>query len=235
MSNPPFLPPGYQWRHVGPSHVGSRVPRKSSGRRFGFRFTGALLVLLLLGILISALAKDVLPSIVCQTACRRPPVTAGALPSPTVFQADAGWSLQYDTAGGLRVEQRSGSGIEFSAGGYPVVFKGTAASGSSPQQVAERLAAAAVPQGQFVYALPNAELGFTKGYGAVYDAFVQTTGGESQHVRYIVIAAIRGNLAISAQALGPYEPSSASDGQPNPAGTPVADAIAGPGNTVAWP
>jgi len=225
----------YSWQPVDRHRMNDRMPRKSSGRRFGARFTAALALLVGLGILLGTVFGHVNPAVRCGAACPRPPVTAGALPAPTVYQADAGWTVEYDPAGALKVDQSSGSRITFTLSGYPVAFRGDPADGRSAQQIAEGLAQSTVPQGQFVYAIPNAELGFVKGYGAVYDAYVQAAGGETQHVRYIVMTSIRNGLAVSVQAIGPFQASGERDGHPNPAGTPIAAVLADPANTVTWP
>ena len=46
------------------------------------------------------------------------------------------------------------------------------------------------------YPLPDALVGYTPGYGAVYDAQVNSSGGRQVDYRLVVMAAIRNGVAV---------------------------------------
>lgn len=94
--------------------------------------------------------------------------------------------------------------------------------GRSAQQIVSDLQSSNFPDAQQAYTIPGASVGYQPGYGNVYDVNVAPGGGQSVHDRLIVMAAIRGNLAIALVGLGPYEHVTRSNSDhPNPAETPL--------------
>lgn len=214
--------------------VRGSVPHKTHGHRLLSLVLAGLVVLVGLGLLGSVQQRAGTPRVSCGATCPRPPVTDGTTPPATFTSSSLGWSLAYDPRGQLQVSTQTATSVEFTVQGYPVLFAGSSAAGRSPQQLVAAAVARTFPQAQLAYAIPGAELGYVGGYGAVYDVEAQTQGGQSQHLRYIGISAVRDGVAVTLQALGPYRASSQSDGHPNPSATPLADLLADPGNSVTW-
>jgi hypothetical protein len=101
-------------------------------------------------------------------------------------------------------------------------FTGDTANNRSPQQVVNDVQQSTFPDATFVYEIPGADIGYTPGYGAVYDLFVNSAFGQSEHQRLIIIAAIKNGTAVIFYGTGPFiQTSLKQDGHPNPAETPL--------------
>jgi hypothetical protein len=124
-----------------------------------------------------------------------------------------------------------GSELSWSLTGMP-------AGGRSAQQIVASTQSAEFPDAQQAYIVPDASLGYTVGYGTVYDVSISPGNGQSVHDRLLIIAAIRRGLAVVLVGLGPYQTSSpSSGGQPNPADTPLVQLgdFEENANSVTWP
>jgi hypothetical protein len=74
----------------------------------------------------------------------------------------------------------------------------------------------------YAYTIPGAQIGYTPGYGNVYDLSVAPNGGASVHERLIIIAAVKGNVAVVFVGMGPFQKTDPqTDDHPNPAETPL--------------
>lgn len=174
--------------------------------------------------------------------CHAPPPQQGSLPSPDRYTSSKyGFSLLYSphippsqtTSGSIAWDGTLSNGSEVSW-----TVSGGPANGKSAQQIAGDAQAANFPDAQADYTIPRAELGYMPGYGMVYDVSVAPGNGQAVHDRLIVVAAIRGGLAVVLIGLGPYQQSSpSSDSHPNPAATPLVDLgeFEESMNTVTWP
>jgi hypothetical protein len=101
---------------------------------------------------------------------------------------------------------------------YPVSYLGVAANGQSAQQIATSYMSSTFPGAQKVYDMPaGTGLGFTPGYGAVYQLTARTPTGETFPARIAVIASVKGNTGVIFSAVG-YEYRETA-GHPNPADT----------------
>src|SRR6185312_15990580 len=81
---------------------------------------------------------------------------------------------------------------------------------------------------------PDAEIGYTLGYGNIYDVTAAPAGGQNQEYHVAIEAAVQDGLAIELIVATPYAPDKAE--HPNPAQLNgfmefFADSI---GNTVTW-
>ena len=121
-------------------------------------------------------------------------------------------------------------------GTWPVVFSGELAQGRSAEGIASALVRAEHPEANFVYSIPQAELGYTPGYGAVYDTTIRMGTGESVHARVVVEVAIKRGLAVILNSIGPYVKSAPdAQGHPNPAETTMPYYFVDAANSVTWP
>lgn len=98
---------------------------------------------------------------------------------------------------------------------YPFGYFGAAAGGRTAQQMADSYATSTFAGAQKVYDIPNAEVGYQPGYGAIYDYTARTPTGQSFHARVAVIAAVKGDAGVIVSGLGLYFPET--QGHPNPA------------------
>jgi hypothetical protein len=101
-------------------------------------------------------------------------------------------------------------------------FTGDDPNGRSPEQIVNDVQQSTFPDATFVYAIPGADIGYAPGYGAVYDLFVNSAFGQSEHQRLVIIAAIKNGTAVIFYGTGPFTQTSLKqDGHPNPAETPL--------------
>jgi hypothetical protein len=147
------------------------------------------------------------------------------LPASSSYTSPAfGFTLDYpDDA---PPSQTSDSGVAWSGtyneGPATWQFVGANANDRAPQQVVNDVQQNNFPSAQVVYEIPGADLGYTPGYGAVYDLFVNPATGQSDHQHLVVIAAIKNGVAVVFAGAGPFVQTSRSqDGHPNPAETPM--------------
>ena len=79
---------------------------------------------------------------------------------------------------------------------------------ASPRPGAPRIAAALLaqdyPDAQKSYELPNAMVGYEPGYGEVADDWPKGTSTDAEHLRIIIIVAVKNDLALVAGAVGPF-------------------------------
>jgi hypothetical protein len=112
------------------------------------------------------------------------------------------------------------------------------ASGHTAQQVASDLIHQKFPDAQRAYEVPNAVVGFQPGYGEVDDLYPQSSGGSATRQRLIVMVAVKNNVALVGEALGPYDPASPGgvndDGHPTGASLEVALLFDPLLNSFAW-
>ena len=91
-------------------------------------------------------------------------------------------------------------------GGEVQVADAVTNSGDSPQSVVNAVVSQIAPSAQMAYPV-DALVGDVAGYGAVYDANVNSSSGAQIDYRLVVMAAIRNGVAVVVLAFGPDDPS----------------------------
>jgi hypothetical protein len=140
------------------------------------------------------------------------------MPVTSSDEASIGWTLRYK---GLPVAE------------WPLDVRGQAADARSAQEIVEGIRAAKYADAQFVYSIPMAELGYAPGYGAVYDLRVGAGSANPIHARAIVIAAVKGDLAITLDVVGPFDAKRV--GHPFPVQTHSAICFSPVVSSLTWP
>lgn len=79
--------------------------------------------------------------------------------------------------------------------------------GATAQQVVDTLISKNVPSASMAYPVPDPLVGLTPGYGAVYNANLNSSSGQQVTYRILVMAAIKNGVAVIVWALGPDDPS----------------------------
>lgn len=217
----------------------------SAPHRGGFLrwIVGSVVLLFLTGLLslLSQLSQTP-PASCVGPQCRVPPPQHGQLSAPAVYTSSRyGFSVEYSTAG-VAPSQTAASSISWDgmlSDGSEVSWTivGGPSKGRSPQQIVNSLQTGNFPDAQFVYAIPGAAIGYTSGYGAVYDLSASPANGQAVHDRVVIMVGIRRSLAVAVAGVGPYQRSTPSDGHPNPADTPLVDLgdFEESTNSVTWP
>lgn len=112
------------------------------------------------------------------------------MPVTSSDDASIDWTLRYK---GLAVPD------------WPLEVRGQPADARSAQQIVEAIRAAKYADSQLVYTVPMAELGYAPGYGAVYDLRVGAGNANPIHARAVVMAAVKGDLAITLDTVSPFD------------------------------
>lgn len=159
--------------------------------------------------------------------CAVPPPSASVLPAPAHFTSSKyGFSLDYDAS--LSPSSTDASSISWDANlhsdGSEVTwtFAGTTPSGRGPQQIVNDIQQNRFADATLAYNIPGADIGYTPGYGNVYDLSVAPGGGTAMHERLIIMSSVKRNVAVAFIGMGEYRRTNPKDDQhPNPADTPL--------------
>lgn len=116
---------------------------------------------------------------------------------------------------------------------WPVHVFGQTAGGRSARDILNTVAAAEFGGATKVYEIPQTEIGYQSGQGAVYDLNVGAGSATSVHARGIVMVAVKDDLAIVLTSLGPWDDKRR--GHPNPASTVTPICFSSILTSVRWP
>jgi hypothetical protein len=169
---------------------------------------------------------------------RSPSPASGPLaPAYAYRSSQYGYSLEYDPSfPPTKIDAKEALWAHVSRStGAPFMWAITAmpARGQSVQQIAKALQQGMSPDATLVYDVPGAEVGYTVGYGSIYDTTYTPAIGPTVRVRQVVIVAIKKGLAIAGLGLAPFVRDT--EGHPNPAQTDVVFALDPIINSVVWP
>lgn len=109
---------------------------------------------------------------------------------------------------------------------------GEPAENNSPQQIAQNLIQSNWPGATLAYQLPNAMVGYQPGYGEIDDYSPVGSFGTSNHLRVLVMVAVKHGIALIALAKGPYTP--LTNGHPTGAGLEIAEKLGYYVNSFTW-
>lgn len=232
----------YAYAPASPAQVAAAPPHRTGGALLWILAAGGVLFFMVcLAIIAVILAGSGPGTRTCPPTCNPPP---RKLPPPlaadhTYTSSKYGYSLTYSdtlvTQQGAQVAAQDDTGIGFTIKGYPFAVQAEPPNGRSAQQLAEAIQQAKLPDATLVYTLPAAEVGYAPGYGAVYDATVQSSSGQALHVRMVVEVAIKKGLAVEFWEIGPFQQSTPKDSFPNPSDTPIVFLTEGLPNSVVFP
>jgi hypothetical protein len=176
---------------------------------------------------------------ICPPDCGRPPTGLPVATIPRFVAPDGSFAVSYPTPGAaydVTVESNGVTAVWTAGDGGTIRLFSTPANGLGAQQVAEGLMADGFPDAEKSYELPNAILGYRPGYGMVADDWPKGTATDSNHLRVIVVVAVKDDLALVAWAAGPFHqfgPGSG-PGPPSPANLQVAQDMGKYVNSFSW-
>ncbi|WP_179466566.1 hypothetical protein [Mycolicibacterium vinylchloridicum] len=175
----------------------------------------------------------------CPPDCGRPPTGLPVSTNPRFFASDGSFSVSYPAPGtayevtmepnGVRADLNIGDGGTLRLFSQP-------AQGRDARRVADDLLAQMFPDAVKSYELPNAILGYQPGYGEVADDWPKGTATDSQHLRVIIVVAVKNDLALVAGAVGPFHQFGPEDGPgpPSPANLDIAKDMGKYVNSFMW-
>lgn len=159
-------------------------------------------------------------------ACPIPPPRVHTLTAAQRYTSSTyGYSVEYSTAR-ITPASTNASSIAWDAqleDGSEIAwsFHGINAQGHGAQQIVGDVQSSNFADANRAFAIPGAEIGYTSGYGNVYDLQVSPGTGQSVHDRLIIMAAVKRGVAVIFVGVGPYKQTNQKDGHPNPADTPL--------------
>ena len=157
----------------------------------------------------------------CPPDCGRPPIGQPVATNPRFTPADGAFSVSYpgpETAYDATLED-DGVVLDLNAGdGGTLHLFGEPAAGRTPRQVAEDVINSHFPDATIEYEIPNAQVGYQPGFGAVVDVYKPNAVGASARLRVLVMVAVKNDLALIAEGAGPYREFTPEFGSGHPSG-----------------
>jgi hypothetical protein len=152
-----------------------------------------------------------------------------------------GYSLEYDPSFAPTTTDARGVLWSYLWGRapYTMAVRALPAAGRGAQQIVRDLALQERRMGrdtEWVYDVQGAEVGYTPGYGSIYDQTFAPATGPTVPMRLVIVVAMKKGLAIWGRALAPFVADA--DGvwnHPNPAQTWVVFYLDPVINSVVWP
>jgi len=168
-------------------------------------------------------------STLCSHATKAPPLQAAQRYTSSAYH----FSVEYQRfSPSNKTSQSVTWDLSSNSGQYTVGVVAGQANGAGSQQVVNNVVNANFPDFTHVYDIPGAEVGYVPGSGAVYESQSVPMFGQASYQRLVVLAAVRGGLAISVAGAGDApDPSSA----PDPSDLPVSPFIDTLANGTIWP
>lgn len=162
----------------------------------------------------------------CPPDCGRPPTGTPVMALPRFSAPD--FSVAYPGPGAAYRVVTGASGVTATStagdGGVLQLFS-EPANGRSARDVVKATIRRTHPDARLSYEIPNAMVGYQRGYGEVADDWPQSASAGYQRDRILVMAAVKNDLALIAFATGPYRAFGPDFGPGPPSGANLAIAL----------
>jgi hypothetical protein len=176
----------------------------------------------------------------CDPTCGGPPPVGKPVEAkPRFYSSDKSWSVEYPAHDSVFTSFKKSSDqlyAELGNGAAIIAVNGGDSGGKTPEQVVQTWLSSKFPDARPSYQIAHAEVGYTPGYGAVYDVYPQSTSGAAVHYRLVLLCAVKNNTYVLVVGLGAYRPFTRGDPLNHPSGASTAVAIFMDGivNSVEW-
>lgn len=220
---PTTPPPPGAWQGYTPAMYPGVTPQVRHSSHLKVIGLLGLSLALVVGVVVgvSALLTPPQRVYVCPPDCGHPPTAQPAASNPRFTGPNGAYTVAYHPSDDQMTSTHDSTSVTetltISTGGTIRLF-GTAAQGQTAQQVATALISRTFPSATRFYVIPNAVVGFQPGYGEVDDVNVQSSNGSYEHDRLVVMVAVKNDVALVGEALGPYQqstPNSHNNGHPS--------------------
>jgi hypothetical protein len=230
---------------VAPGHVyfsgtyTAPAVKKTSQRHLIVVWVAAIAVVAAGLVTLSGALEKPKPRYVCPPECGRPPIGEPVTANPRFTSADGAFSVSYPTEGSAYQVSTAADSVTANLnagdGGTMRLFSQPAA-GRSPKDIAKELVKRTFPDTKTAYEIPNAMVGYQRGYGLVADCWPQGATASYSRMRVIVMVAVKNGLALVAGAAGPYHAFSPEfgSGKPSAANLQLALDMGKYVNSFAW-
>jgi hypothetical protein len=183
------------------------TPPKTSHRRLLIVWVAAIGVVAAGLVAMSGALEKPSAVYVCPPECGRPPIGEPVTINPRFTSADGAFSVAYPGEGSAYKITTKPDGItaDLKAGdGGTMRLFSVPAAGRTPRDIAIGLVKQTFPDTKTAYEIPNAMVGYNRGFGMVADCWPQGATASYSRMRVIVMVAVKNDLALVAGAVGPY-------------------------------
>jgi len=164
----------------------------------------------------------------CPPDCGRPPSGTAVTTNPRFTAADGGFTVAYPAPGSAYEVTLAEDGVTARyVGGDGGVLRlwSMPAAGRSAREIVTEVLSRSYRNARRAYEIPNAMVGYQLGYGVVADIWPQDADARYLHLRVVLLAAVKNDLALIAGAVGPYRQFSPTVGPGRPSGANLELAI----------
>lgn len=144
---------------------------------------------------------------ICPPDCGRPPLGTPVTGNPRFTAADGRFSVSYPAAGSayeVNIDDDAVTARYLGGDGGVLRLWSQPAQGRSAREIAQAILSKQYPNARRSFEIPNAMVGFQPGYGEVADLWPQDGEARFRHLRIVLLAAVKNDLALIAGAVGPY-------------------------------
>lgn len=144
---------------------------------------------------------------VCPPDCGKPPSGTPVMELPRFTSPDGGFSVSYPAPGTAYAvtTQKAGVTARYTGGdGGVLQLFSEPANGRTAKDIAKAIVRRTYPDAQTAYEIPNAMVGYQRGYGELADDWPQGGSATYARDRVLVMVAVKNDLALVAFATGPY-------------------------------
>lgn len=188
---------------------------------------------------VAAVLAPQIASYACPPECGRPPSGTPVSGLPRFSAPGGEFSVSYPTPESAYAVTLSDNGVtaNFTAGDTGVMqLFSQPARGRAARDIVTATLAKRFPDARVDYQIPNAMVGYERGYGVLADNWPQNAAASFTRQRILVMAAVKNDLALIAFATGPYRafgPDSG-PGLPSAANLQLAEDIGKYVNSFEW-
>ena len=183
--------------------------------------------------------SDVPSRYVCPPDCGRPPTGLPVATNPRFTSPGGEFSVSYPAPGAaydVTIGEDGVTAVWTAGDGGTLRLFSQAADGRNAEQIVKGLISDVFPDARPSYDLPNATVGYQRGFGEVADFQPLVGSNQSNPLRIIAIAAVKNDLALIAVAAGPFREFTPSfgPGPPSPANLQIAQDMGKYVNSFTW-
>lgn len=157
----------------------------------------------------------------CPPDCGRPPIGKPVAAHPRFTASDGEFSVSYPGESAAYEVDTDPNGVVLNYvngdTGTMELF-GLESLGRSPRELADELIKRNYPDAVVAYEIPNASVGYQRGYGVAADVVPQNPDGRYVRLRVLVLVAVKNDYALIASAVGPFRRFGPDFGNGHPSG-----------------
>ena len=144
----------------------------------------------------------------CPPDCGQPPTGTPVAGNPRFTGTGGAFTVAYPAPGtAYEVTTGDDSVTARYTGGSGGIMRlwSEPATGRAARDIAAAIMAKSYPNARTAYEIPNAMVGYQRGYGVVADTWPQDGDARFSHLRVVILVAVKHDLALIAGGVGPFK------------------------------